>query len=1108
MTAKKQSLIEMGVIIKDEDDINALLAPQNVYRQALCRYATAAAEFATNGKLPSLEFARNHHETEDIAMFDFTSLFSSRCAVRLVEKKGKTLLMGIVGDSLHEPFWPTGSGCARGFLGVLDTAWLIREHALNERSSLEMIAERESIYRLLAQVTKDNMHRALSKYSIDPRTRYVSLELCVQPEDARALISTDKLTIEHFARPFPSTRRIKSESQRQLLSNYALWRFAQFAVNSFKCKPYDLDESWNDGKCLAALISKFRPDVLDAKSVWDIEDYKRVYKRKAENELNRVEFNGTPKRCEPIERITRDLTDYKPTWERDHIAAGRNETVECGEDGSRRKIEKLDVELVKRVEQIVSGQADVDRVRDQRERRHREARNKTHSITKEEIQKVEAMIRGDDWQKKQELTRMFIRPANFQHLSSKEGKKEYAKSAGSQHLSSQDVQHIRVSAADARREVKSGFDRHAEREKFRVVDEKMKEAKEIMERRDLNGIDPFGKRAHEMQQQRGPFNKPIAPVPPTKPLNSSQTILISNPYLTSPKEASPYDSVNPNSKIKCQLCESVVYLAERMQVEGQYIHKNCFRCAYCGQPLRLGEHGKDHDLDYFHPFKFFCRTHLQIPLREKIAKINKLSKQQQERKPEIEPQREPIINRQEAISISPIASRNQPEERITTKILSYYTSPMMSPVITSSPGHVAIEPEDISQPTAVGRTPERAEFGAHRREPSNSALTAAAASSNQPLNTSISSESDEEESAAIVQSSDRTSDRERESGSNESDEEESLEDAEKDELDRTINQVVDESNGPLTEEMAKKVWKEVVQRKSLATSEPIKSRNESDNVIVMRRNVDAGQSSPGNKPRALSLMINAGSIETYLNDKVDNGTESIEEIAKKRMAEEIEKLKEQTRQKAKQKTDEQLGITSNRFSVPVASNLTPNSSFRDRSTTSSPPRARKLEAKIIAEDLPSHSRSNVDNSLIRKVEEPKPERIDAPNITGPPMQIHTSNERIHSESSKETNILVNKMKRMRVRQKTVEVLGSTVAAARAGLTAKNGSSTILISDKTDGDKEVGQPSLQVPCAAVAPSPRERKSKEEQQEPSRVEQTQEVTDRAVQYVQKRAEKIIR
>jgi hypothetical protein len=47
-----------------------------------------------------------------------------------------------------------------------------------------------------------------------------------------------------------------------------------------------------------------------------------------------------------------ELSVQKPTWERDHIAAGRNETVECGEDGSRRKIEKLDVELVKRVEQV------------------------------------------------------------------------------------------------------------------------------------------------------------------------------------------------------------------------------------------------------------------------------------------------------------------------------------------------------------------------------------------------------------------------------------------------------------------------------------------------------------------------------------------------------------------------------------------------------------------------------------------------------------------------------------------------------------------------------------------------------------------------------------
>lgn len=54
------------------------------------------------GKLPSLDFAKNHRGSEDIAMFDFTSLYSSKCSVRLVERMNKCLLMGIVGDSLHE----------------------------------------------------------------------------------------------------------------------------------------------------------------------------------------------------------------------------------------------------------------------------------------------------------------------------------------------------------------------------------------------------------------------------------------------------------------------------------------------------------------------------------------------------------------------------------------------------------------------------------------------------------------------------------------------------------------------------------------------------------------------------------------------------------------------------------------------------------------------------------------------------------------------------------------------------------------------------------------------------------------------------------------------
>lgn len=113
-----------------------------------------------------------------------------------------------------------------------------------------------------------------------------------------------------------------------------------------------------------------------------------------------------------------------------------------------------------------------------------------------------------------------------------------------------------------------------------------------------------------------------------------------------------YDSVNARKQTYCPLCNKVridfdripvrfqaVFLAERMQVESTYIHKNCFRCAFCTQPLRLGEYGKDKDLEFHYPMKyvsilvstvfisrFFCNTHLKIPLREKIARIERTNR--------------------------------------------------------------------------------------------------------------------------------------------------------------------------------------------------------------------------------------------------------------------------------------------------------------------------------------------------------------------------------------------------------------------------------------------------------------------------------------------------
>lgn len=159
-----------------------------------------------NSNFPNLTFLfpPNFHTGEaDCSMFDFTTTYSAENACRVKEiylrskcckQNGNTirtgqLLLSLVGDSLLEPFWPTGSGCGRGFLSSMDAAWFCRQFAFkcllnnnstknikeNEESILSVISERESIYRLLAQTKSENLNQNLSQYSLNPITRYPNL---------------------------------------------------------------------------------------------------------------------------------------------------------------------------------------------------------------------------------------------------------------------------------------------------------------------------------------------------------------------------------------------------------------------------------------------------------------------------------------------------------------------------------------------------------------------------------------------------------------------------------------------------------------------------------------------------------------------------------------------------------------------------------------------------------------------------------------------------------------------------------------------------------------------------------------------------------------------
>lgn len=173
--------------------------------------------------LETSNFALNHYGEADVAMFDFTSMYAAENACRAKRiigsleartcnccnsncdnhcqpcKKMKSdilsqpsdkdffdnnglLLTGLVGDSLLEPFWPTGSGCARGFLSAMDAAWMARQWAIkqcntikNEEAILSVLSERESIYRLLAQTKSENLSQNYTLNTINPITRYPNL---------------------------------------------------------------------------------------------------------------------------------------------------------------------------------------------------------------------------------------------------------------------------------------------------------------------------------------------------------------------------------------------------------------------------------------------------------------------------------------------------------------------------------------------------------------------------------------------------------------------------------------------------------------------------------------------------------------------------------------------------------------------------------------------------------------------------------------------------------------------------------------------------------------------------------------------------------------------
>uniref|UniRef100_A0A452SLK1 F-actin monooxygenase n=1 Tax=Ursus americanus TaxID=9643 RepID=A0A452SLK1_URSAM len=267
MTAKKQSLLDKGVILHDYADTELLLSRENVDQEALLNYAREAADFSTQQQLPSLDFAINHYGQPDVAMFDFTCMYASENAALVREQNGHQLLVALVGDSLLEPFWPMGTGIARGFLAAMDSAWMVRSWSLGT-SPLEVLAERESIYRLLPQTTPENVSKNFSQYSIDPVTRYPNINVnFLRPSQVRHLYDTGETRDIHLEMENLVNSRTTPKLTRNARSSKLLGWCQRQTDGYAGVQVTDLTMSWKSGLALCAIIHRYRPDLIDFESL-------------------------------------------------------------------------------------------------------------------------------------------------------------------------------------------------------------------------------------------------------------------------------------------------------------------------------------------------------------------------------------------------------------------------------------------------------------------------------------------------------------------------------------------------------------------------------------------------------------------------------------------------------------------------------------------------------------------------------------------------------------------------------------------------------------------------------------------------------------------------
>ncbi|XP_062418874.1 protein-methionine sulfoxide oxidase mical3a isoform X12 [Pungitius pungitius] len=587
MTAKKQSLLEKGVILHDYADTELLLSRANVDQAALLSYAREAADFSTNHQLPALDFAINHYGQPDVAMFDFTCMYASENAAMVRQRNGHELLVALVGDSLLEPFWPMGTGIARGFLAAIDSGWMVRSWAQG-KTSLEVLAERESIYRLLPQTTPENVSKNFSHFSVDPTTRYPNICLnFLKPSQVRHLCDTGepremRIEIENVINSStPKLARNESIARSSKLLNWC-----QRQTEGYRnVNVTDLTMSWKSGLALCALIDRYRPDLIDFDSLdeRDQEKNNQLGFDVAEREfgispcMTGKEMSSVtePDKLSMVMYLSQFYEMFKDT-----VPPGDNHNLSPEEKAALISSTKSPISFLSKLGQSIAISRKRNPKQDKKEK-DVDGLGKRRKTSQSEDEEASRAGRDD-------------RPSVPALLSER---KTDSGAAGNHNkvkvMATQLLAKFEENAPQA-----TGLKRQGE---------------------SLPNLD----RLFPLSLPQAPVNEP-APVPAWRKARRDADQLSSSGSRSCPKKTILLPSssstsslclhsegslrkefpVNVGGSDVCFFCRKRVYVMERLSAEGKFFHRSCFKCEYCSTTLRLSSYAFDAE-----DGKFYCKPH-------------------------------------------------------------------------------------------------------------------------------------------------------------------------------------------------------------------------------------------------------------------------------------------------------------------------------------------------------------------------------------------------------------------------------------------------------------------------------------------------------------------